>query len=175
MVAGDGALGQRILDRIERFVRGEGLSASEVQSIVEIRRRMDGKVGRTPSGPLSIKTDPGGIVDVEFIVQVLQIRHKADHLRSTRTLEGLDLLAEGGTLLPEDAAHLRSAFTFLRTVEKALRRQDERSRTRLPPEGRGLTALARAVGYGNSAAFLEALGRDMAATREIFQRLVPSG
>ena len=49
-------------------------------------------------------------MDVEFIVQVLQIRHASDapHLRSTRTLEGLDRLAEGGALLPEDAAHLQA-------------------------------------------------------------------
>ena len=169
VVAGDVGFGQKVLDRIERFVLDDGLSESEVGALVDIRRRMEAPGGR--GSTKSIKTGPGGIVDVEFMVQALQIRyaHRVPHLRSPNTLKGLDRLVEGGYLPEDDAAHLRSAFYFLRTVEKVLRRQEEQARTRLPTDARALTALARAVGYADGPAFLAALEEKMGTTRRIFQ------
>ena len=175
VVAGDAAFGRQVLSRIERFVLGDGLSDDEVRTIVDIRRRMEGG-GRRRRRPdqLSIKTGPGGIVDIEFIVQTLQIRHGCanPHLRTANTLDGLERLTAGGYLPADDAAHLKAAFVFLRTVEKVLRRQDERARTRLPADPRAMDALSRAVGYPDGPAFLNALHGEMASTRRIFRALL---
>lgn len=172
VVAGNAAFGQQLLARFERFVIGNGFSEDETATMCDIRRRME-KKGDPRTQP-SIKTDPGGIVDIEFIAQILQLRHavREPDLRSANTLESLDKLATSGYLATEDATHLKRAFAFLRTVEKVLRRQNEQARTRLPGDPRALTALARAVGFDTPEAFSAALTSDMAITRAMFERCV---
>ena len=113
-------------------------------------------------------------MDIEFIVQILQIQHGRTnpHLRTANTLDGLGRLTAGRYLPAGDAAHLNAAFVFLRTVEKVLRRQDERARTRLPADPLAMDALSRAVGYPDAPAFLDALHGEMASTRRIFRALL---
>ena len=171
LVSGDPDLGQRVLERIERFVVGTGLSEGEVTDLVGVRGRMEEKSGRGASGGLSIKTGPGGIVDIEFIAQALQIRHAAKRgdLRTGNTLESLRRLSEAAYLDREDAQQLQTAFGFLREVEKILRRQDERARTRLPEDEAALTSLARALGHKEAGDFLTSLLNAMAQTRQVFK------
>ena len=73
VLARDGEFGGKVLDRIERYVMGNRLSGSEIREIVDIQRRMETQ--QRSGGQLSIKTGPGGIVDIEFLVQILQIQH----------------------------------------------------------------------------------------------------
>jgi glutamate-ammonia-ligase adenylyltransferase len=165
-VAGDIALGKRMLEEFELFVVGESLSGEAIAEIRDIRKRMELK----DLSSLSIKTAPGGIVDVEFLVQVLQIRHAALHpeVRSTPTHLGLGLLVEAGILSEDEGASLAEDFDFLRTVEKTLRRQNERGTTRLPSDGRALGAIARAVGFEDSESFLSVLEEKMISNRALF-------
>ncbi len=169
VVAGDGEFGGKVLDRIEHFVMGNGLSGSEVREIVDIRRRIETQ--QRSGGQLSIKTGPGGIVDIEFLVQILQIRRggESPQLRSPNTLVSLGRLEEAGILIDEEAEHLRDAFIFLRSIEKVLRRQDERATTRLPSNDRDLVALSRAVGFARPDDFMQTLRQKMRKTREAFQ------
>ena len=171
LVSGDPDLGQRVLDRIERFVVGTGLSEEEVTELVGVRGRMEEKSGRGASGGLSIKTGPGGIVDIEYIAQALQIRNAAGRgdLRTGNTLESLRKLSEAGYLDQKDAQQLQTTFGFLREVEKILRRQDERARTRLPEDEAALTSLARALGHKEAGDFLRSLRDAMAQIRQVFK------
>jgi len=141
-VAGDADLGKRMLDRFEQFVVGEGLSSSDLEEILDVRARMEKK----DVGLLSIKTGPGGIVDIEFLVQVLQIRHARSHpgIRTPATREGLRRLADAGLFHTDEAAVLDENLVFLRTVEKILRRQDVKGKTRLPKDRLALQVIARA-------------------------------
>ncbi len=176
VVAGDAVLGNKLLNVFEPFVVGTGFSDAEVATMLDIRKKMTRKDGPKSRKTLSIKTDAGGIVDIEFVAQILQLRFAKDHpgLRSANTPETLWRLVEGGFLAAEDARHLQQAFVFLRTVEKVIRRQDEQARTRLPTEARALTAVARAMGYETAEAFGDALKREMARTRAIFERVIKS-
>jgi glutamine synthetase adenylyltransferase len=81
----------------------------------------------------------------------------------------LKLLERAGVLPAAHASALKEALRFLRTVEKVLRRQEERARTGLPSDPRALKALARAVGFSDGNAFQQALREGMAETRAIFQ------
>jgi len=173
-VAGDGAFGRRLLDRFEPFVVGDGFSDEETATMRDIRRRMEQKGGPRARLQLSIKTDPGGIGDIEFIAQILQLRHAVHdgRVRCANTPGSLDRLVSAGYLSAEDGAHLIRACGFLRTVEKVMRRQDEQARTRLPADDRARTALARAVGFDSAEAFLAALADDMGKTRAIFERVI---
>ena len=174
VVAGDAGFGKRMMGRFEEFVLGEGLSESEIDELVDIRRRIQAKGGKSRSESLSIKTSPGGILDIEFIAQIMQIRHgrTSPGVRSVNTQESLNRLTKEGFLTDKDAAHLNGGFSFLRSVEKVMRRQDERARTRLPSNQLALTALARAVNFKEPGSFLAAVREEMARTRGIFERLI---
>ncbi len=174
VVAGDAVLGEKLLNLFEPFVVGSGFSDEEVATMLDIRKKMERKDGQKSRKVVSIKTDAGGIVDIEFIAQILQLKFAKDHpeLRSANTLEALRRLVEGGFLGAEDAQRLQQAFVFLRTVEKVIRRQDEQARTHLPTEDRALTAVARAMGFDTAEVFEDVLKNDMAQTREIFERVV---
>ena len=174
IVAGDPVLGEKLLNLFEPFIVGSGFSDEEVATMLDIRKKMERKDGQRSRKVLSIKTDAGGIVDIEFIAQILQLKFTKDHpeLRSANTLEALRRLVEGGFLEAEDAQRLQQAYVFLRTVEKVIRRQDEQARTHLPTEDRALTAVARAMGFDTAAVFENVLQNDMAQTRAIFERVV---
>lgn len=169
-VSGDESLGDRLLTRFETFIIGEGFGEAALADMLDIRRRMEPKA----SDPLSIKTGPGGIVDVEFLVQIMQIREggRYPELRTPNTREGLRRLAAAGCLDTEDASALEDHFTFLRTVEKVLRRQDEKGRTRLPKEGLAIRAIARAVSLSDADALTSELERRMRETRDLFNRYI---
>ncbi len=174
VVAGDPVLGEKLLNLFEPFIVGTGFSDEEVATMLDIRKKMARKDGQRSRKVVSIKTDAGGIVDIEFVVQILQLKFAKDHpeLRSANTLEALSRLVEGGFLKAEDAQRLQQAYVFLRTVEKVIRRQDEQGRTHLPTEDRALTAVARAMGFDTAEVFEDVLKNDMAQTRAIFERVV---
>ena len=174
IVAGDAVLGEKLLNLFEPFVVGSGFSDEEITTMLDIRKKMERKDGQRSRKVLSIKTDAGGIVDIEFIAQILQLKFAKDHpeLRSANTLEALRRLVEGGFLEASDAQRLQQAYVFLRTVEKVIRRQDEQARTHLPTEDRALSAVARAMGFDTAEVFGDVLKKDMAQTRAIFERVV---
>jgi glutamate-ammonia-ligase adenylyltransferase len=167
VVAGHGVFADRLVRRIDAFVAGTGLTDEQAREMAAIRERMEKeKVGDR----LSIKRSSGGIVDIEFIAQLLQIKHGSAHpgVRSANTLAALVALERAGVLRQVEGEDLRSAFGLLRTVEKVLRRQDEQGRTWLPTEEVALSALARATKFGSKELLLKALRRAMERSREIF-------
>ena len=171
-VAGDEAFGRRVLDRIDAFVVGDGLSEAEIAEIAYVRGRMEEGGREKYPGQVHLKTGRGGIVDVEFIAQTLQIAHRSPDLRAPGTLETLRRLRARGLLTEPDFLALTDAYRFLRTVEKALRRADDHARNVLPEDPHALKVLARSVGFADAAPFLDALRAHMEGNRRIFERVV---
>lgn len=172
LVAGDEAFGRQALDRIEAFVTGDGLSEAQIAEIARMRGRMEQGGREKYPGQVHLKTGRGGIVDVEFIAQTLQIAHRSPDLRAPGTLEALRRLRAHGLLTEPDFRALTDAYLFLRTVEKAMRRADDRARNVLPEDPRALRVLARSVGFAETEAFLETLRAHTESNRAIFERLI---
>jgi glutamate-ammonia-ligase adenylyltransferase len=104
-------------------------------------------------GTFNAKLSPGGLVDVEYLVQGLQITHgdRLPALRMTNTLQAIAALTEAGILVPDDAARLAEAYNFLRQLIGALRivRGNAKDLT-LPPNATDEFAyLARRLGYND--------------------------
>ncbi|MCP4039599.1 MAG: hypothetical protein GY733_21830, partial [bacterium] len=97
----------------------------------------------------NVKIDPGGIRDVEFIAQVLQLLHggRIPQLRDRSTQGALQNLEAVGLLPAQTAAELRETYLFLRRVENRLQMEGERQVHRLPKSDQGLLRLARAMNY----------------------------
>ncbi|MGP4025323.1 bifunctional [glutamine synthetase] adenylyltransferase/[glutamine synthetase]-adenylyl-L-tyrosine phosphorylase [Actinomadura sp. 3N407] len=148
-VAGDAGLGARYLDTITPIVWKAAEGESFVEDVQAMRRRVEADLGRrTADSERQLKLGPGGLRDVEFSVQLLQLVHgRADEtLRSPTTLDALADLSQGGYVGRDDAAALASAYRFLRRVEHLVQLHRLRRTHLVPDDDAGLRRLGRALG-----------------------------
>ncbi|MEU8117090.1 bifunctional [glutamine synthetase] adenylyltransferase/[glutamine synthetase]-adenylyl-L-tyrosine phosphorylase [Spirillospora sp. NPDC049024] len=148
-VAGDAGLGARYLDMITPIVWKAAEGESFVEDVQAMRRRVEADLNqRTADSERQLKLGPGGLRDVEFAVQLLQLVHgRADgKLRSPTTLDALADLSQGGYVARDDAAALASAYRFLRRVEHLVQLHRLRRTHLVPDDEGGLRRLGRALG-----------------------------
>ncbi|HKS48911.1 MAG TPA: bifunctional [glutamine synthetase] adenylyltransferase/[glutamine synthetase]-adenylyl-L-tyrosine phosphorylase [Amycolatopsis sp.] len=148
-VAGDTGLGSQYMDMVDSLVWSAAERENFVAEVQQMRRRVEGHVP-AELADRELKLGRGGLRDVEFAVQLLQLVHgRADpELRSPSTMEGLVALGAGGYVGRADAAELETSYEFLRTIEHRLQLRRLR-RTHLFPEtsqAAELRVLARAIG-----------------------------
>ncbi|GHH34218.1 bifunctional [glutamine synthetase] adenylyltransferase/[glutamine synthetase]-adenylyl-L-tyrosine phosphorylase [Streptomyces candidus] len=146
-VAGDPALGEEYVAALSPMVWQAAERENFVPDVQKMRRRV---VDNIPVGQVEreLKLGPGGLRDVEFAVQLLQLVHgRSDaSLHSGSTLEALQALAAGGYVGRADAAQLDEAYRFLRQMEHRIQLYRLR-RTHLVPEGEAdLRRLGRSLG-----------------------------
>jgi glutamate-ammonia-ligase adenylyltransferase len=149
-VAGDADLGAAFLAASADFVFPEQLGADAVGSIRAMKQRTEDVLD---SSVTELKRGVGGIRDVEFAVQLLQLVHgRGDStLRTQGTLDALEALAAGGYVLPEDSAALADAYQWLRDAEHRIQLFDLRQTHAVPEGADERERLARAMGYRNTA------------------------
>jgi glutamate-ammonia-ligase adenylyltransferase len=148
-VGGDAELGRQYLDMVGSMVWAAAERENFVADVQQMRRRVEKHVP-AELAERELKLGKGGLRDVEFAVQLLQLVHgRADpELRSPSTMDALDALGTGGYVGRADAAELETSYEFLRTVEHRLQLRRLR-RTHLFPdtsETAELRLLARAIG-----------------------------
>ncbi|AWW39890.1 glutamate-ammonia-ligase adenylyltransferase [Streptomyces sp. AS58] len=151
-VAGDEDLGRRFIELVDplRYPRG-GLVEEAVREIRRLKARMESE--RLPRGAdpkLHTKLGPGGLSDVEWTVQLLQMRHGSREagLRTTRTREGLAAAHAAGLVSAEDAAILDEAWVLATRVRNAVMLVRGRAGDTFPSDARELAAVGRYLGYG---------------------------
>jgi glutamate-ammonia-ligase adenylyltransferase len=177
-IAGAPDLGQAFDTEAASRVWGRPFGADELRQVRRLKARGEAVVRRQGLADRELKRGTGGIRDIEFAVQLLQLVHgRADQaLRSPATLPALAALAAGGYVTGEDAASLDEAYRFLRTVEHRLQLYEDQQ-THTVPTGEARQLLARILGYrdraaGPAAAQLGAdLRRHQARVRSIHERL----
>lgn len=174
LVAGHPDLGRRFEGMVSALLIRPPLSAEERQAIVEMRQRME-----SAKGEETLKAGPGGMVDVEFLVQTLMLEADPQN-RRTNTWEALEVLKSSGHLEAGDAEQLARSFTFLRQVETLLRLVDNVSVDKLPREREALEPLVSQVhqrGWINRDdvdEFLADLEEHTRSIREIYNRYLNS-
>jgi len=171
-VAGDPQLGQQIATLRDQFVySGEPFDVTAMRAMRErqVRHLVVG-------GTFNAKYSPGGLVDLEYLVQGLQITHGHDYLslRLSNTREALAALADVGVLPPDDYVRLRRAHTFLQWLTDALRvvRGNAKDLTVPPADSEEFAFLARRLRYGSDLALLrDDLARHTTAVQELARLL----
>jgi [glutamine synthetase] adenylyltransferase / [glutamine synthetase]-adenylyl-L-tyrosine phosphorylase len=177
-VAGDARFGAALLAQVvEPLVYDRALPAGAVEEIRRLRQRMEVEVAGETAGELDPKAGHGGLVDVEFATQYLQLLHggRLPAVRGPNTLQALEALRAAGVLAQEDARTLRTGYLFHRRVENRLRLVHGRALTRLPTSGAPLALLARRLGHGGAdpgGAFLAAYRKQAAAVRAAYNRVL---
>ncbi|MFE3444101.1 bifunctional [glutamine synthetase] adenylyltransferase/[glutamine synthetase]-adenylyl-L-tyrosine phosphorylase [Nocardia sp. NPDC059180] len=152
-VAGDQELGVRFLHVIDkvRYPAG-GVSAESVREIRRIKARVDSE--RLPRGAdpaTHTKLGRGGLADIEWTVQLMQLRHahEVPELHNTSTLQSLDVIEQKDLLDSEDVDLLRQAWLIATKARNALVQVRGKPSDQLPAPGPQLSAVAYAAGWRN--------------------------
>ncbi|TMA26389.1 MAG: bifunctional [glutamate--ammonia ligase]-adenylyl-L-tyrosine phosphorylase/[glutamate--ammonia-ligase] adenylyltransferase, partial [Deltaproteobacteria bacterium] len=169
-VAGDGALFARAHAQVlEPSIFRKADRAEAAKELLAMRERMEREIAAESPGRYNSKSGRGGLVDVEFAVQFLQLVHGAENpqVRSASTPVALDGLAEAGQLSPNDHGPLLKGYRFLRRLESRLRIVRDRPVDRLPESGQELLRLARRMGYSGPRAGEELLAEYQRISEEV--------
>ena len=174
IVHGDSAFGQEVIQAVRAGAFGLPWRPELADAIVDMRGRLEAS-----RSDRDFKRGFGGIVDVEFLVQLFQIKYGNEvvALRVQNTWAALEALRQAGLLDPEQSQVLRDGYDFLRLVESRLRILQNVSIDELPENALDLEKLARRVGCGNGPAgtavteFLEKLEYHTTQVRELLLEL----
>lgn len=153
-MAGDADLGRRFVELIDPLrYPAEGLSEDAVREIRRLKARMESE--RLPRGAdptLHTKLGRGGLSDVEWTVQLLQMRHAwaEPGLRTTRTRRAIAAARDAGLLTVEDAQTLDDAWVLATRVRNGVMLVRGRPGDTFPSDGRELGAMARYLGFGGT-------------------------
>ncbi|RMH60659.1 MAG: bifunctional [glutamate--ammonia ligase]-adenylyl-L-tyrosine phosphorylase/[glutamate--ammonia-ligase] adenylyltransferase [Zetaproteobacteria bacterium] len=136
-VAGDTKLGAELIAGLIPFIYRRYLDYTTVAALADMKRRIDAQGGHRDLAPgFDIKRGRGGIREIEFTIQALQLLHGGRNpaLRHNNSMKALAALAEAHAIDPRDADHLSAAYAFWRRVEHAVQaRRGERTQ-KLPPD-----------------------------------------
>jgi len=149
-VAGPSGVGEGFASEIAPFVYRRLIDPGVMRSVRDMKARIEDERRRAGRDlELDLKEGPGGIRDVEFLVQSLQLFFGGRDLalRTGNVLEALAALARLGHLPEATAGAVASAYTWLRRAEHALQLPEEQQTARFPNERGAQVALARRMGY----------------------------
>ena len=192
VVAGDTeVLGNRFLEIAHAFCYSDAVTSEEIAEIVHTRKRKEAQAtrrtstrrrgrGKTQTPIANVKSGYGGLVDIEFVVQTLQLVHGGDapSIRVQNTPLAIERLHDLGVLTETQRDGLSAAYLFLRRVENALRIVHDRPLNALPKNRTELAQLARRLEYVETEgipiadAFLQDYGKWTETTRSLFNQIL---
>lgn len=172
--AGDRRAGAQLLANLRPFVYRRYLDFGAVDALREMKRRVDRERSATKLRD-NIKLGPGGIRDVEFVVQMLQLIWGGRHpeLEIGRTLEALGALTALQLISREVQHSLREGYVFLRDTEHKLQGFNDTQTQLLPKRSRDQARLAWLMGFADYEAFLDCLNGHRRRVAEAFREMIP--
>jgi len=173
-VAGDLALGWRVIRALAPLLYRSSVDYKTIQSIRELKAKVE-TARAAPGGPFDVKVGHGGIRDVETVAQTLQLLHggRIPQVRGASTESTLLALADAGVLPKTESGDLLAAYHFLRRTENRLQMVAEQQTQRLPTDERALGRLGRSLGFDSHETFSDTLEEHRRRTEEILARIFP--
>ncbi|MCH8045098.1 MAG: bifunctional [glutamate--ammonia ligase]-adenylyl-L-tyrosine phosphorylase/[glutamate--ammonia-ligase] adenylyltransferase [Planctomycetes bacterium] len=168
VVVGSPQASQRTMKAIRRAIFHKPWQSETAAEIRHMRKRLEDTASKR-----NLKRGPGGIVDVEFLVQLLQLKYgqQKPEVCHYNTLDALAALNEAGCLSDDDHAFLAESYRFLRGAEARLRIMNASGRHELPEDEQELATLAGLLKYSDAAALLADARRYTSETRRRFDRI----
>ena len=172
-VAGDAGMGVRLLEELQSVIYPEHLEPSAIEDVRAMKVRIEEYVRARGKSAVYVKRGRGGIRDVEFAVQLLQLVHgrRNPALRDPNTLRVLAALSDQGYVAEPDAAALADSYRFLRTLEHRLQLAREVQTEELPGDEASLRRLARSMGLPGPEDLRGKHGMHAEVVRGIHERL----
>ena len=182
VVIGEGPLKDAVDEIISDTVYGRGADEAVRNEIHRLRMRMEQELAKETEGSYNIKTGRGGMVDVEFIVQYLQLKYGSEFpdIRSVNTIKALQALHAAGIIPDADCRPLHEGYTFLRQLENRLRLIHDYSMNDLGGSKEYLNKLARRLGYDEKLrnpgdALMKDYERITEEVRRVYDRILGEG
>ena len=172
-VAGDASLAHEFLEMVQPFRYPRSMTGGVLHEIAAMKDRIEEEVIRSGELERNIKLGPGGIREIEFIVQAQQLLHagRQPFLQMAQTVPCLDKLVQYGLLLPKQAQQLREAYCFLRALEHRLQMESNLQTHTIPAGRQARERLARLMGFSSLSQFESALTSHTSNTRRMFHGL----
>lgn len=182
VAAGDPAAGRELLDTVESLIYSTTLDFSAVEEVSATRERISEKLNKRKLGKsaFDVKLAPGGIRDIEFLVQCLQRLHggRVPWLRHGGTMLALSRLSQKDLLSAAEFGRLISAYRFLRNLEHRLQFAEDRQTHTLPTASRDVDLLAKKMPITQLGStysgekLLQELNAHLEAVQEIYERVI---
>jgi glutamate-ammonia-ligase adenylyltransferase len=169
VVYGDGEFAAAVREAVVEAAFTQPWKPEQVDEVRDMRARLEA------SRPVrDLKRGPGGLADVEFLVQMLQLAHGRDlpSLRVSNTWHALASLRAAGLLDPEEHAALKASYDFLLRVQSQLRIVHNRTLDTVPESPEEVEKLARRLGFESGGKLLAELDQHRTRTRELYGRLM---
>jgi glutamate-ammonia-ligase adenylyltransferase len=172
-VAGSRSLGDTLLKNLEPFIYRRFLDYTMIEDLKVMKQKIDRNLTREREGELNLKLGRGGIREIEFFIQAMQLIHAGKHppLREKNSLRALVLLQAEGLIDAETFVILTEAYTFLRNVEHRIQVVEERQTHNLPVDAGEFARLARRCGFSDEGGFRKVLEEYRQAVSAIYREL----
>jgi glutamate-ammonia-ligase adenylyltransferase len=175
-VAGDLDLGHEFLKRLEPWIYRRYLSRADITGIKALKRRIEQRARREEGDTRNVKTGHGGIRDIEFVIQFLQLLHGGDlvEVRTGNTLDAIAALERVGCLTTQERSILEENYSLLRKIEHRLQILFDLQTHTLPSDEDELRKLAIRMGYRDtpSRPALAAFRADFKSTTELNRKIL---
>ena len=173
-VAGDKSLGAEFLEMIQPFRYPRSINQSALREVAAMKDRIENEVLKADELDRNVKLGRGGIREVEFVTQALQLLHggRQPFLQGAQTLPALTKLVQYELLPASDATLLRDAYIFLREVEHRLQMEDNRQTHTIPGDRHARERLARSMGFATTLRFESTRQQHTSNVRSIFHRVL---
>jgi glutamate-ammonia-ligase adenylyltransferase len=170
--AGDEALGAEFLEMIQPFRYPPSISENIFREITAVKERIEKEVVGGEELERNVKLGRGGIREIEFLAQSLQVLHagKQPFLQTGQTLPCLAKLAQYHLLSDEEAGQLDAAYRFLRDVEHRLQMEENRQTHTIPADRPARLRLARLMNFSAPKEFELALRAHTGSVRRIYDK-----
>ena len=175
-VAGDKGLAAEFVEMIQPFRYPHSISQRVLQEVTLVKDRIEREVVGADKLERNVKLGRGGIREIEFIVQSLQVLH-AGHspfLQISQTLPCLEKLLQYHLLADDETQQLAAAYRFLRDVEHRLQMENNLQTHTIPADRRAQLRLARLMDFKSPEQFESALQTHTGNVRRIYDRLLKS-
>ncbi|HVN90755.1 MAG TPA: bifunctional [glutamate--ammonia ligase]-adenylyl-L-tyrosine phosphorylase/[glutamate--ammonia-ligase] adenylyltransferase [Candidatus Binataceae bacterium] len=149
VVAGDPVLGEEVEAARKRFVFEPGLDAAGIAEIAAMRERIEAELGQERPGRLNLKQGTGGLIDIEFLTQMMALRYgrKVSALQVRNTSAMIQAIRDAGLMAPDEAATMADDYRFFSELEKRLRIENDQAAAALPTQQDLLAPIAHYMGY----------------------------
>jgi glutamate-ammonia-ligase adenylyltransferase len=172
-VAGDAELAAEFIEMIHPFRHPRSLNEGVLREIAAMKDRIEQEIVRAGDLERNVKLGRGGIREIEFVAQSLQLIHagRIPFLQGAQTLPTLQKLVQYGLLEVEAERHLAAAYTFLRDVEHRLQMENNLQTHTLPREVAEMQRLAVLMGFRTRSGFEKSLREHQGRVRGVYEGL----
>jgi [glutamine synthetase] adenylyltransferase / [glutamine synthetase]-adenylyl-L-tyrosine phosphorylase len=173
-VAGDESLAGEFIETVQPFRYPRSLNEGVLREIAAMKERTESEIVKSGEIDRNVKLGRGGIREIEFIAQTLQLLHggRVPFVQGRQTLPTLQKLVQYDFLDRARAGSLQSAYLFLRDVEHRLQMENNLQTHTIPADANARGRLGRLMGFKTAAAFEKARASHAANVRAAFDRLL---